>query len=222
MLLETSELIASPKLISLGDNCQTAHQIRRVTRDNSSYFFDWLITPLNSCNLLALEDANILNSNNWEIGHDGVLDKGTSLIFMHEFKTRTDGSDKVDNALIENQIKYAKAKYLYLKQKTISDIHNSNRCYIIRRESELVYPRDAKAIAENIISNYIKINPMVRLVLVSPVAQSETFSPYYIFVKCKDKEMSADDQNWWQGDDASWERIFGLASSWFRFIGIKD
>ena len=221
MSIELPPLALRPKIIGLGHACDVAYQIRRITHDETAYFYDWLMTPQHSCNLMDIDWDNFLTSKNWNLSDDarGVIDRATGIEFRHQFKWISNSSDLIDEALVEGQLAQAKEKFLYLRNVTLTAIRSKNYVYLIRRDS-FESPDDAMLAAEKILSAYLKLNPLIRLIIVSPHAVSETFTPYYIFVKSKLRP--ATDTGWWCGEDNSWNRVLNLAHNWFQFHKFKD
>lgn len=201
----------SSRFISLGHDCQAAYQIRRATQSKSSYFYDWLLTPLNSCNLIEIDDTQIFKPGNWAIQPDGksVLDKGTGLSFVHEFALKDKVAELVDENLVESQLDDARRKFIHLKHKTLREIQGAKRCILVRRHEQLTDALAAEKAANYILQSYRKINPDVKLVLVSSPKVYESFHPHYTIVGVSQNKLS--NNGGWHGDDDSWDRVFDLA-----------
>ena len=221
MSIEPPPVAVRPKIIGLGHACDVAYQIRRVTLDETSYFFDWLMTPSNSCNLMELDWDNFLKPQNWMLSGDGggVIDKATGIEFRHHFKKVPNAGNLLDVPLIDSQMEEVESKFLYLRNATLAAIKSKNYVYLVRQEG-ITHSDEAAVIAEKILSAYVSLNPLVRLIIASPNAASEAFNPYYIFVKSKARPST--DVGWWCGDDDAWNRVFNLAHNWFQFHKFRD
>ncbi len=196
-----------PLYISLGAYCKTAFQIRRFTGNDESYFFDWLITLNDHFNSLFISDDDFFMPDNWEIIPDSpfrLRDKGTGLIFQHEFDILEGASKFIDPSKVEPHLSVAKAKFLYLRKKTLDKISSSSNVYLIRHENF----SDINAALQRLIeieNLFLPINENIKFVLVSEHINSDySDGNFFVF-----KEAVA---NKWSGDDASWDHIFRVLS----------
>lgn len=192
-----------PVYISLGAYCKTAFQIRRFTGNDEAYFFDWLITINNHFNSLFINDDVFFMDDNWEIIPDApfrLRDKGTGLIFQHEFNILDGDSKFIDPAKVKSHLSIAKNKFLHLKKKTIEKISSSSNVYLIRHENF----SDLNAALSRLIEIeklFLPINENIKLVLVSERINSDYGDgKFFVF-----KETLTDK---WSGDNASWDHIF--------------
>lgn len=205
-----------PLFVSIGNDCQAAHQVRRVTQWDSALFFDWLITPLESCRAIYMDDNLFFQTRNWEIVADGVRvrDKGTGLEYQHEFQVKDKASLEIDRELVESHLGIAKNKFLHLKYKTLNVIKSAQECYLIRKDV-VEAPEEAAAISNDLLKLYLPLNKKIRIIIASENAQKEAFSSTHAFVKIKKGGT-------WTGDDPSWDRLFAMTISWFSFITLAS
>jgi hypothetical protein len=197
-----------PTFVSLGCDCEVAHQIRRLTGDGAAFMFDWLITPIEACAVLCSDAADWLQPGNWELADEGrrVRDKATGLEFQHEFETVAPEDPMIDVSKVEGHLAVARAKFRHLKQKTLDAIASTEELYLVRKEW-WVDAAGAAASAAAIVDTYSRLSPNVRVVVVSTVAHAEQVGERHLFLKI---DPGAE----WTGDDASWDRVFALAAAW--------
>ena len=194
-----------PLFISLGTQCETAFQIKRYTRNNEAYFFDWLITRKDSYKSLFLNNNEIFKSNNWEISKDclKVEDLSTKLLFQHEFKVINNTSNHIDPGSIENHLPSASAKFIYLKNKTLNAIKNTDNVYLVRKENfdniELAWNR-----IRHIHELFSPLNKNINIILTSNRIKEEVMKGRFLIVKNKISSS-------WEGSNESWNRVFKLA-----------
>jgi hypothetical protein len=205
-----------PLFISLGDSCQTAYQIRRFTKCNDAYFFDWLITSKDAIKSIYAKDDDFFISNNWElvefksgsweiIEKDGMTlrDKGTGLKFHHEFKRGESGF--IDESFVEQHLPTAKSKFIYLKNKTLNAIKNAETVYLFRWEWIQNEVNALERIAD-INRLFSQTNKNIKVIIASPVANKEIIDGNQLFIKINQTEN-------WQGDDNSWNRLFSIVTA---------
>ena len=92
------------KIISLGQACDAANQIRRIFDQTEAYPFDWLVTPYDG--LVAMIErrfADFLDEGNLEVERRGVLDTRYKVRLLHDFK---------DKHAFRQTLPEVKAKYL--------------------------------------------------------------------------------------------------------------
>jgi len=197
---------------SIGFSCTAAHQIRRYTSLDSSYFFDWILTPAKALDFFSQPDDNFLCSGNWEIvGEIRLLDKGSGLMFMHDF-AKIGSTEAIDPERVESHLETVKSKYVYLKQKTTDAINRAERCVLIRYENEIHSMEEAGARASQIRKIVGRLNSNVKIVIASINAEREESTSEFIFVKMRKGAN-------WTGYDASWNRLFAEAEKVFEFRG---
>lgn len=190
-------------LLSLGYSCQVAYQIRRYTKKDDAFFYDWLISEHDSYKSLFVSDELIFCRNNWEITDlDGirVLDKQTGLKYQHEFET-IPGTSIVDPNKVDAHLNSARSKSLHLKAKTIKAIADSKSVYMVRYESiqelEVAVER-----AKDIYSFfYSQCRNDLQVVIVSADLDRELITDDFLILKLK-KSCN------WEGDDHSYDRVF--------------
>jgi hypothetical protein len=99
--------------VSLGTNCQVAHQIRRITGQREAFFFDWIVTEHDALlRSAALQFQALLAPKNLQLATNGksVLDAATGLRFyLHDFPS-TNGM--IDPDRLEENASVVREKYL--------------------------------------------------------------------------------------------------------------
>ncbi|MEO5669710.1 MAG: hypothetical protein ABIR26_03365 [Ramlibacter sp.] len=194
---------------SVGERCATAHQIRRVTRVEDAFLFDWLITRDDSFRQLASPDENLLVSGNWTVVDEGLrlLDHGTRWLFQHEFET--DSFGKVDPSRVEAHLPVARQKFLHLKHKTLSALRECRSGVVIREEKNLA-AEEAPSRLDQLREVFSAINPGLKLVIASPHIRQEVFGADHLMLHL---DMPPPGPNFWMGDDASFSRLFEISES---------
>jgi len=170
--------------------------------------FDWLATPIESCAALWSDEAEWFLPGNWDIVADGrrVRDKATGLEYQHEFANIDATSSLVDASRVEERLDAARAKFLYLKRKTLAALGAIEDLCLVRKEWWAHGPQ-AEANAAVILDAFSRLVPGVRVMIVSSEADIEQISDRHLFLKMKAGED-------WTGDNASWDRAFALADAW--------
>jgi len=154
--------------LSVGKYCVPAFQISQYNKKYGAFIFDWLITQVKSLEKFELMDDWFCSENLVVVDANGdesefgirVLDRGTNILFQHEFPTFELGSNKyIDKALILDHIPLAKSKFNYLREKTINYIVDSTELTLLRvdhswiNESQIVYDLE---FIKSIFSKYNK------------------------------------------------------------------
>lgn len=201
---------------SIGSACQTAHQIRRFTKSNQAYFYDWLTSPDTSYKSIFLDDeGHFLESNCHAVdkiefsfkqnkivnrGKVHVVDDYSGLYYQHEFKV-IEGTSIVDESKISQHLPVAKSKFIYLKHKTINAIKNSEAPVLFRFQN-VAQVNDAIALAKDIHNTYKILNPNVKVVIVSYLVDQEYAENDMIYV------FPIKPGDTWKGNDDSWDYVF--------------
>jgi hypothetical protein len=174
----------SPIFISLGQYCEVAYQIRRFTKNNEAYFFDWLVTPEDSYRSILLDDSEFFKQENWEICDGGIRlrDKSTRLLFQHEFDELNSDNHIIDESKVEDHLPVAFSKFIHLKNKTLNTIKDSKNIFLIR-SVKYTSLSDAKKIMNDLKDTFIPINPKVNIVLVSSSIHEEIVDGRYFILK---------------------------------------
>lgn len=203
------------RFISLGTLCQVAHQIRRFTREDSAFFFDWLYCRGDLWQALLRDESVLLQPGNWHIDDQGirVVDGGSGLRFLHDFSKLPGTELAVDESKVAAELPAVRSKYRYLRDKTLRAITESVNCCLFRWE-EIESPGQAADLAAEIAAFYGRLNPNIRVIIVSPVAAEEAFGARHLFLKGVKTDQ-------WQGDDAAWDRIFEMTLLWFRLQSVR-
>ncbi|MEJ6004410.1 hypothetical protein WG899_02545 [Paucibacter sp. AS339] len=202
---------------SVGEFCATAFQIRRCTGVADAFFFDWLISPGTSFDVVNKLCDAMFQSGNWDVvgepGNEGirVREQFSGLLFQHEFATNATG--QIDTAKVEDHLVVAKQKFSYLKDKTVAAIKRSQRCVLVRAENDLVTLNDALARANQMRACFMPINSGAKIVLASKNFENEYQHPDFLMVKLRACDA-------WVGDLPSWDRLFSMAENCFQFQGV--
>ena len=198
------------QFISLGWSCQVAHQIRRFHNSDTAFFFDWLITEDNAYKSLFIDPNELFQPGNWSLvdGEHGrlrLLDHATNLKFQHEFPTVNKDESDIDEAQVDQHLDVAKSKFIHLMKKTIETIKCSDSVCLIRHDLNADQFR-AKAIAEDILKIYEKLNSKVKVLVVSPLITCDITTEKFYIRHVEKSEI-------WSGNDLSWNEIFLSISS---------
>jgi len=188
--------------ISIGDCCQTADQLRRFFGVDNSQFFDWLITPSQALEAFNAPEEAYFQPGNWTANEkkDAIEDKGTGIIYHHQFRTDDDHVIILDD--VDAQLDNARQKFMYLRDKTITTMQEADQVYLLRYEwvSHAEAARERFAQIRQIFGQY---SENISIVIASPNASEEILDGPDRLVKILDGPT-------WGGDDASWHRIFSM------------
>ena len=187
------------RFISIGGDCQVAHQVRRLRpNDYEKHFFDWMVCPLTSATRLIeerfehlLHEEDLVADLNASSPHPyKVVDSFNDIWLLHDYEV----FDK------ENVIR-VKAKYNYLAEKFNSLLQNDDRNCFIR-----VYHKHDKEAghleARKLLSVLQGRNPSSRLLyLHQNVDSSDVIDGAFR------STYAPATPGHWQGDDLAWSRI---------------
>ncbi len=99
--------------VSLGSNCEPAFQLRRLLGRDAAFFFNWLVTPLDTLvAVIASDFAGVYAKENLQPTADAgmVLDVGSGLKFHSAFRKelgRNLSGPRFDELYAESAAKYA-------------------------------------------------------------------------------------------------------------------
>ncbi len=197
------------KYLSLGNLCEVAYQIDRFTKQEGHYFFDSLIVEDDSYKSILDDASNFFLPENWVLSNSAtLLDKESSLKFMHEFELLPgakdpEGRNVINAELIEAYLPIARQKFTYLKEKTLNIISDlSNEVFLIRRE-DIYNVTDALSRLNDIKSTFGHLNPRMKFVLLSNYCDEEVIEGDSFF-------LNISRANIWSEDNDSWDRIFEI------------
>ncbi|WP_343546303.1 hypothetical protein [Sphingobium yanoikuyae] len=167
-----------------------------------SQFFDWLITPSPALEAFNAPEEEYFQSGNWEANEkkDAIEDKGTGIIYHHQFKTDDDHVIILDD--VDAQLDNARQKFMYLREKTIRTMQEADQVYLLRYEwvSHAAGAQERFTQIRRIFGRY---SDSISIVIASPNATEEILDGPDRLVKIIDGPT-------WGGDDASWNRIFSM------------
>ena len=203
------------EVISLGGNCETAHQIRRFSARDKAYPFDWLITPFDSVSLLMKKGADLLfDLDNLFLGPYRVVVRCTATGIIHHHDFERDGEALVIRDAIPLQIANLKSKYKMLWDRLDSQCTSGDPVLFIRTWNEFLHYPDsaAKHCAdtaydfENFVGaiedRYPKLD--FDIAFVNYGASSRT-----TFGKAKFADIDYSDALYdWRGSDKGWDKFF--------------
>jgi hypothetical protein len=198
--------------LSLGYACDVATQIRAHTGVSEAYFFNWLMSPRESLDILLRSDESVLRGDRWDLIQDDTClrDLDSGLLFMHEFPVTPPAAGqprKILAADVERHLPAARAKFAYLRRKTLALIRECPHLVLVRAINlEL---DEALAELNHIRSLYLPLNPRLRFVLASERlpghATGEGDSMLFRTNPGPD----------WAGDAVSWSALFQSADRLF-------
>jgi hypothetical protein len=206
-------------LLSIGEACGPAAQIRRYTQSKDAFFYDWLITPLRGLEFILESNDNFLASDNWEIvdfqppDSDGakggvrVMDRFTEIRFQHEFAVKSDEigvwGHPIDASKVEEHLPVAKSKFVYLKDKFLHLISESPNIVLIRCENHVSNIEYAEYRINQIRDIFSKINPSIKYGFISDSLSNGSSGLDYLVFNSKKSDH-------WSGDDESYDTFLGM------------
>ncbi|WP_347460836.1 hypothetical protein ABEF79_15565 [Acinetobacter sp. ANC 7454] len=136
------------------------------------------------------------------------------MYYQHEFK-KIEGTNLIDEEMIEDHLPHAREKFKYLKEKTLKAISDSDNPVLVRYQNVKSF-EEAKNISEDIYQKFVQINKYIKVVLVSCLIDNDYCIDDKIFIfKINPSEK-------WSGDDKSWNRVFdNMSNSVKKFIDYK-
>jgi hypothetical protein len=196
---------------SSGEFCATAHQIRRHTKNQDAYFFDWLVTPSHSFDFMSRSNDGFLQPMGWDIVDRGIrlLDSYSGLLFQHEFECF--GGGGIDTNLVDGHLESARGKFLYLKEKLINALKNTARGVIVRAENGIKSFDLANERLQQLQETFLPINAGLKFVIASTQLYcGEEFGSDHLFIHL-DGPVPPNGVEAWKGNNQSWDRLFALA-----------
>lgn len=201
------------QLLSLGYDCKVAWQIRRHSGQGEAFFFDWLMTPIDALPVMLGRDEELLRDGRWELIKDDccLRDLDTGLMFMHEFPAvPVEGGEQSHRILPEqvpDHLPVARAKFAYLRRKTLEFIRRSEDLLLVRAD-EVATLDEAMENANKMRRLFLPINPTLKFAVASTlIPTSGSAGDTLIF-----KTEAGED---WRGGHDSWSRLFDTASRLF-------
>jgi hypothetical protein len=215
------------RYFSVGEYCGPAEQIKKITSNQEHFFFDSLVTPLEALRFMNQANDHFLAEDNWKIvdwpsdGSEGentgirLKDHYSGLLFQHEFETTPDYTSSWGNSinanLVNTHLPIAKSKFIYLKNKFITQITQENSRIVILRCDNLIETLDqANATLRVLKEVFWKINPSIKFVIASEALTIEQFhDDHFIFKLQKSRD--------WMGDTNSYKSLIRKAENHFDF-----
>lgn len=201
------------QLLSLGYDCKVAWQIRRHSGQDQAFFFDWLMTPPDALSVLLGRDEDLLRDGRWELIKDDccLRDLDTGLMFMHEFPSVPvvggEQSHRILPELVSSHLPVARAKFAYLRRKTLELIRHSPDLLLVRAD-EVATLDEAMAQANQMRRLFLPINPRLKFAVASTlIPASGSVADTLIF-----KTEPGED---WRGGHESWSQLFRTAERLF-------
>ena len=201
--------------LSLGYDCKVAYQLRRRIALHAGvaepFFFDWLMTPVAALPVLLGRDADLLRSGRWELinADSSLRDLDSGLMFMHEFPSAPVVGGEFAHRILAEQVEHhlptARAKFAYLRRKTLNFIRTTPNLVLLRTDDGLARAAEALQQANFLRSLLLPLNPSLKFVLASTrLDASATVGGDTLLFKTA---AGAD----WRGDDESWDALFSCA-----------
>ena len=184
--------------MSLGNFCQTAHQIRRITGDGRASFFDWLVTPATALvRVLESGFTGVFEAGNLVITEDGhsVCDRANGLMFHHSF--RKDAEDRVIPASLREDYPEQRRKVEFLISRW-REMLRSEPVTLVWQEN----PTSEQAL--RVVSAISRRNRSAEFTLL--LANKGDYRTCVNHPRIRVASMPAPPGGW-TGDDASWDRL---------------
>ena len=216
------------RYFSVGEYCGPAEQIKRITGDQEHFFFDSLVTPLEALHFMNQANDDFLAEDNWQIvdwPSDGavainagirVRDSYSKLLFQHEFKTTSEltssWGNSIDATLVNAHLSIAKSKFIYLKNKFITQITMEKSRVVVLRCDNLIENLDQANATLGVLKEvFWKINPSIKFVIASEALTIEQFhQDHFIFKLQKSRD--------WMGNTGSYRSLIHKAEDHFNFV----
>jgi hypothetical protein len=194
------------KIVSLGEQCKTAYQIRRITGDNNSGVFDWLVTPFDSLiTLIETDFAGFFDLANLQPRSTGrgVTDTSTEVEFHHHFPH--DDAGQTIEAEIGPQYPKQRQKFDYLQSKW-RELAYADSLLFVRSG---VYPlQGPQRLYQSLQKRFPRAH--VRLLMVSQHDPQEDGHEGNIIL-CTVKNDVGHAPNGWRGRDEGWDSVLPIA-----------
>jgi hypothetical protein len=193
--------------LSLGESCQTAHQIRRWTNSSERYFFDWIISDIKVVKkvLLNFNEEKFLSRENICLADKAVrlLETTTGVRFQHDFKVDTNGRHSLE--VTDDELFQVKKKYLYLRGKTLEYIESNQVIPIYYDWRGLGDEFCLKVLDILVELPFPSINK--RIVIASTKLSKTQYTSKGLLFKL-DEPGELEQRYKWRGDDSCWDKLF--------------
>lgn len=187
------------QIVSLGKNCQPAHQIRRFTGVTSAHLFDWLITPDDGLVMHISADLDgFFARERLAMGRSCIVDVVTDTRFFHEFPKDSD----FDQQYLEHQGRLA-----MLADRWRDLLRSDQRVLFVRQHA---WNEDRRATARRLRDALAAQAPRLRfdlLYLTGEPADDEPWGEHGII----NRFLTQPVPYVWTGDDSAWDRLLADA-----------
>ncbi|HJV25562.1 MAG TPA: DUF1796 family putative cysteine peptidase [Aromatoleum sp.] len=201
--------MSTTAIIGFGVSCQTAYQIRRHTRNEQAFFFDWLITEnIDAIDLIVNGfDANLFLPETCRVVDKGlrVLDPWSGLKFQHDFPT-AEGSIASDFISARQSVK---DKYLFLRDRTLKAMNSEFPVFIRYEWPSSAHNTDPISACARFRAAISRNSDQRALYVLASESIPESRACENMLV-CKLRPFQGPESNRWKGDDASWDDLFSF------------
>lgn len=194
-------------IISLGEGCEVAYQLRRHFGTERAGMFDWLILPPRGLGrllhdgpdeLLQLDELEPID------GGNTIVTRRYGIAFHHEFRRGGDGLVKVHR--IASQLANVRAKYQALWERLNSDCLAGGPVLFVcsrRREADLdgVGLDDGEALAE------LRAAAMTRWPGADLRFLFLGYTPWFVADDVTFDQVEGGDPADWRGSDLGWDQM---------------
>ncbi len=190
------------QIISLGRDCQAAHQIRRFTGNEKASYFDWLGTPHDAMiSTLRRNFAGCFERKNLMLSSDTetVIDTFTGISYRHSFP-RLPGSRTIDAEAIDRNYVSQAEKMHYLASRWRENAANTPILFVRKAVADEEQALElGNALRENLAHEEFLL-----LFLVPLLPPRQTAYPHIRFAFESDDNRLSEQ---WQGSDLFWDRL---------------
>jgi hypothetical protein len=190
--------------VGLGQHCESTYQIRRITVQESAYFFDWLEIDLEFVQKAIETDfQGLLRSGRMALTSDGggAVDLDAGIEFYHEFTPRPDADLTV--ADVEEQLPAVREKLAFLASRWREMVTSPARVLYVRQDANGVESVDDLCRLRDTIADRYPGHEFAILWLRRSVPEGVGKLPPGIAFR----EVGLIPGRW-QGDDEAWDALF--------------
>ncbi len=183
-------------VVSLGAHCQPAHQIRRITQNETAHVFDWIISPHHGVTRVLKDrfDGFFDRSRLVRNPQNRVVDRESGLQFLHDFQE----TEEIDSAYLEKR-----EKYNHLVHRFLHLLAGTESVLFVRQHSESEKARErAIELSETIASAAPQLPfSLLYLTPLLPGTPTDWSDGRVIF-----RTMPRPETRLWTGDDNAWDK----------------
>lgn len=196
--------------LGIGESCQTAYQIRRYFNTNERYIFDWVISSLDSVEILLqkIKPEDILQTNNLQVIDDGLrlLDKATLIKHQHDFKL--DENQKHIISSVEVDLDEVRKKYIYLLKKTKEFILDTHPVLVFYDWTKRPENFEKIYSLQKLISEEFDYNAKIIYVTENDYFLNKSKKNESVCFFLIDNSRVKGTKFMWRGCDEEWNRVF--------------